>query len=127
MSTSNPLYGARRTGRTNALGAKRVKERERAHRRAVSSRLHERQEAFVQLYAWTRWRYYRGAGNRHFCWTTERQEDGKFVSFIMAPTGRWAKSGGGQMEPIRSSVRFHTRRTDAKDRAFGEAAKARPA
>lgn len=116
MSTSGLLYGQRNPQRLNQAGDQRRAHQRRDHERQVRERLRRRKADFADR-GWRRVSssYFDGDGQR-LCWTTERYGD-RFVSFTMKPTGPGSRSGAGTMRVLHSSVQFHARRKDAKNRA----------
>mgnify|MGYP001033297178 CR=1 FL=1 len=122
---SNPLYG-NRAGRLNEIGRRREIDRAVKHRRAVRADLQRRKAGFAEAWDYgsiPRSRYFTGSRYRRYCWTTERYE-GKFVSFVLRPVGPGAASNqSDRYQVIRSSVRFHALRRDARSRAEDDSAR----
>jgi hypothetical protein len=58
---------------------------------AIVARLNQH---FAELFGREpRYRYFQRDGGPMFCWTVERDEDGKYLSFVYRPVGAGARSG----------------------------------
>lgn len=111
--SSGLLYGSRSFERTNEAHVRERQARGRRRRRETSADLQRRRREFAE--AGLRQAGCRGFEHkkRGYCWTTTRWgEQDRFVSFEVAITK------GGVLRVLRSTVRFHAKRKDAKARAW---------
>jgi hypothetical protein len=66
-----------------------------------------------------RYRWFTNAGGPMFCWTTEADTDGRYLSFAVEQVGNGSRSGMSSFyELAEDSVSRHQLRRDAKGRAL---------